>query len=81
MIHREHVFQNCTAVVEDVTAPDGTLAGRAFILIDNDGGDIWRCPMPLEVAKAMGQKLMGIGAVEPVTNGDMVKILKKGGIA
>jgi hypothetical protein len=62
-------FKNSSSAVEDIPSPEtGEVAGRAFIIIDNDNDTVYRFIMPVEIAKQQGQRLMGIGNVE-IANG------------
>lgn len=74
------VFQNCQSAVEDVPNPQtGELAGRAFVIIDEDDNTVYRFPMPLEVAKLQGQRLMGIGEVVAAGVSDVARFGKSNG--
>lgn len=78
-IKKIYSFQNSASVVEDIRNPEtGEVEGRCFIIIDNDTGDIYRYPMPVDVARQQGQKLMGIGGIE-VANGNALSKLEKPG--
>lgn len=58
-------FKNCSSAVEDITNPENPseVAGRAFLIIDNDNDTIYRFIMPAEAAKIQGQRLLGLGDV------------------
>lgn len=73
MVTKIHTFQNCASTIEDLPNPEtGNIDGRAFVIIDNDTGDVYRYPMPIDVAKTQGERLMGLGGIE-VANGKKLK--------
>lgn len=63
-----HIFQGCSAGVENFTDPDGKIVGRAVVIQDKQSLEVWRYPLPLDQAKVLGQQLMGIGEIA-VSNG------------
>lgn len=71
MIQKINTFQNCQSTVEDMVDPEGNLVGRCFVIIDEEEHQVYRYPMPVDVAKLQGQRLMGIAGVEIADNGRM----------
>lgn len=78
MRSKVETFQNCASAVEDIPNPmTGEVEGRAFVIIDEDEHTVYRFPMPLDVAKQQGQRLMGIGGVQTASPAE-VQALSRG---
>lgn len=80
MIAHVHTFQNCQCLTEDLlSSKTGEVDGRCIVYVDQDTGEVWRYPMPIDVAKTIGQRLMGIGKAEIATPQQMQEIVKRNG--
>lgn len=71
-------FQGCSTAVEEIPNPEtGEIVGRAFVIIDNDANTVYRCILPVDLAKLQGQRLMGIGSVSTASPGQMAQEVAK----
>lgn len=79
MIAKIFTFQNCSVATEDIRNPQtGEIEGKAFVIIDNDTQDVYRCPMSTEICRKQAQELMGLGDLQVVTNGHDAKAASHG---
>lgn len=74
-LQKSFTFENPITGVEDLTAPDGKVVGKVFIVIDGDTKDVYRVPMVEKVAKRNGQLLMGISRIKVSDQADLKEIL------